>query len=56
MPSRAVRAAASSTLMVPVTFTRWVPTQSSTERWTEARTYRYSVAGANRAEMIVTRL
>jgi 8-oxo-dGTP diphosphatase len=27
-----------------------------TERWTEARTYRYSVAGANRAEMIVTRL
>jgi 8-oxo-dGTP diphosphatase len=26
------------------------------ERWTEARTYRYSVAGANRAEMIVTRL
>jgi 8-oxo-dGTP diphosphatase len=27
-----------------------------TERWTEARTYRYSVAGATRAEMIVTRL
>lgn len=27
-----------------------------TERWTDARTYRYSVAGANRAEMIVTRL
>ena len=27
-----------------------------TERWTEARTYRYHVAGANRAEMIVTKL
>ena len=26
------------------------------ERWTEARTYRYSVAGATRAEMVVTRL
>jgi 8-oxo-dGTP diphosphatase len=26
------------------------------ERWTEARTFRYSLAGANRAEMIVTRL
>jgi 8-oxo-dGTP diphosphatase len=26
------------------------------ERWTDARTYRYSVAGATRAEMIVTRL
>ena len=26
------------------------------ERWTEARTYKYSVAGSNRAEMIVTRL
>jgi 8-oxo-dGTP diphosphatase len=27
-----------------------------TERWTEARTYRYHVAGTNRAEMVVTKL
>ena len=27
-----------------------------TERWTEARTYRYHVAGASRAEMVVTKL
>ena len=26
------------------------------ERWTEARTYRYHVAGINRAEMVVTKL
>ena len=27
-----------------------------TERWTEARTYRYALSGATRAEMVVTRL